>query len=547
MQAKVEGVVAPCERAPLPEVEPCVIVIFGASGDLSKRKLIPALYDLFHGGCLKRNFAVLGVGQSTWSDEEFRAQMRDGTQKSEDVDDFQDADWQHFAANLTYMTGDLTNDATYTEVATRIEKLYDQIAPNGAHNRLFYFSTPPSLAPVMVKHLGAAGLHDEAHGWSRIIVEKPFGRDLKSAESLNAEIATVFNEHQVFRIDHYLGKETVQNILVFRFGNSLFEPVWNRNYIDYIEITAAETLGIGGRAGYYEEAGALRDMVANHLLQLLALTAMEPPVAFDANSVREEKVQVFRSIRPMTPDDVAHKTVRGQYGAGTVEGQQVPAYRDEQGVKKDSNTETYVAVEFCIENWRWAGVPFYVRTGKRLADKVSEIAIHFKRTPQALFARTPEDRIEPNVIVLRIQPDEGMTVTIAAKLPGMEMHAGTIHMVFNYESGFGVRTAAAYETLLLDALQGDATLFTRRDETEAEWRLITPIEDAWAQTAAPQFPNYAAGTDGPTAADELIARAGHCWRALRQSQVDTQAASDSVSNETATGTHVQAQAEEAKA
>ncbi|HYX41272.1 MAG TPA: glucose-6-phosphate dehydrogenase [Pyrinomonadaceae bacterium] len=544
MSAKVEGVVAPCERAPLPEVEPCVIVIFGASGDLSKRKLIPALYDLFHAGCLKRNFAVVGVGQSTWSDEEFRAQMREGAEKSEDVDEFNNAKWQEFAAHLTYTTGDLTTDAIYNEVAARSEKLHEQIAPNEARNRLFYFSTPPSLAPVMVKHLGAAGLNDESNGWARIIIEKPFGRDLKSAQSLNAEIASVFNEHQVFRIDHYLGKETVQNILVFRFGNSIFEPVWNRNYIDYVEITAAETLGIGGRAGYYEEAGALRDMVANHLLQLLALTAMEPPVAFDADSVREEKVQVFRSIRPMTPEDVARNIVRGQYGAGQVEGQQVPAYRDESGVKKDSNTETFVAVEFCIENWRWAGVPFYVRTGKRLADKVSEIAIHFKRTPQALFARTPEDRIEPNTIVLRIQPDEGMTVTMAAKLPGMEMHAGTVHMVFNYESGFGVRTAAAYETLLLDALQGDATLFTRRDETEAEWRLITPIEEAWAQADAPQFPNYAAGTDGPRAADELLARAGHRWRALQASHLDTQAASDSSSQQTNDGAHVQAQAEE---
>ena len=545
MSAKVDGIIAPCERAPMPEVEPAVIVIFGASGDLSKRKLIPALYDLFHAGCLKRNFAVLGVGQAAWSDGEFRTTMRAGAEKSEDVDNFQAAKWEEFVQHLTYLTGDLTNDATYSEVAARSEKLHEQIAPDGAHNRLFYFSTPPSLAPVMVKHLGAAGLQDESKGWSRIIIEKPFGRDLTSAQSLNAEIASVFAEHQVFRIDHYLGKETVQNILVFRFGNTLFEPVWNRNYIDYVEITAAETLGIGGRAGYYEEAGALRDMVANHLLQLLALTAMEPPVAFDADSVREEKVQVFRSIRPMTPDDVARKTVRGQYGAGQVEDQQVPAYRDEQGVKQDSNTETFVAVEFCIENWRWAGVPFYVRTGKRLADKVSEIAIHFRRTPQALFARTPEDRIEPNVIVLRIQPDEGMTVTVAAKLPGMEMHAGTIHMVFNYESGFGVRTAAAYETLLLDALQGDATLFTRRDETEAEWRLITPIEEAWAAQPPPQFPNYAAGSDGPRAADELLARAGHHWRALQASHIDTQAASDLVSQQTTDGAHVQAQAGEA--
>ena len=381
MSARVEGIVAPCERTPLPEVEPSVIVIFGASGDLSKRKLIPALYDLFHGGCLKRNFAVLGVGQAPWSDEDFRATMREGTQQSEEVDAFDDAKWQEFAAHLTYMTGDLTADATYNEVGARLTNLHEQINPGGPRNRLFYFSTPPSLAPAIVQHLGAVGLHTEEHGWARIIIEKPFGRDLKSAQALNAEIANVFAEHQVFRIDHYLGKETVQNILVFRFGNSLFEPVWNRNYIDYVEISAAETLGVGSRAGYYEEAGALRDMVANHLLQLLALTAMEPPVAFDADSVREEKVQVFRSIRPMTPEDVARRTVRGQYGAGRVERQSARAYHDEAGVKPDSTTETFVAIEFCIESWRWAGVPFYVRTGKRLARKVTEIAVHLEAHP----------------------------------------------------------------------------------------------------------------------------------------------------------------------
>ena len=298
-----------------------------------------------------------------------------------------------------------------------------------------------------------------------------------------------------------------------------------------VQITVAERSGVGSRGKYYEESGVVRDMFQNHLLQLLTLVAMEPPVAFDADSVREEKVQVFRSIRPMTPDDVARRTVRGQYGAGQVERQAAPAYRDEQGVKKDSLTETYVAVEFCIESWRWAGVPFYVRTGKRLARKVTEIAVHLKRTPQALFARTPEDEIEPNVIVLRIQPDEGMTVTLAAKRPGMEMHTGTVHMVFNYESGFGVHTAAAYETLLLDALQGDATLFTRRDETEAEWRLVTPSEEAWAKLPPPQFPNYRAGSDGPRAADELLARAGHHWRALGESHDDAQAAAEPARND----------------
>ncbi|MCA1849920.1 MAG: glucose-6-phosphate dehydrogenase, partial [Acidobacteria bacterium] len=320
----------------------------------------------------------------------------------------------------------------------------------------------------------------------------------------------------VYRIDHYLGKETVQNILVFRFGNSLFEPVWNRNYIDYVKITAAETLGVGGRAGYYEEAGALRDMVANHLLQLLTLTAMEPPVAFDADSVREEKVQVLRSIRPMSPEQVAERTVRGQYREGIIAGERVPAYRDEAGVAPNSSTETYAAVEFHIENWRWAGVPFYVRTGKRLANQITEIAVHLKHTPQALFSRSADDKIEPNVIALRIQPNEGIDVTFSAKLPGTEMRTGTVQMIFSYQTAFSGRPVpAAYETLLLDAMQGDATLFTRRDEVEAEWKLITPIEEAWAKQSAPVFPNYAAGSEGPEAADRLLARRdGHRWRPI---------------------------------
>jgi glucose-6-phosphate 1-dehydrogenase len=381
-------------------------------------------------------------------------------------------------------------------------------------NHIFYLATPPSLALAIVNGLNAVGLAAEQQGWSRIVFEKPFGHDLDSARALNAMIAQVFAEHQVYRIDHYLGKEAAQNILVFRFGNSLFEPVWTRNCVDYVEITAAETQGVGTRAGYYEEAGALRDMVANHLLQLLTLTAMEPPVEFDADAVRDEKVRVLRSIHPMTPEEVAERAVRGQYGAGEINGKRVPAYRDESGVAPGSVTETYAAVEFRIDNWRWSGVPFYVRTGKRLARSVTEIAIHFKRTPQALFARTPEDLIEPNIIVLRIQPDEGIVVTFGAKRPGAEMHTGTVRMDFCYQKAFGVRLPAAYETLLLDVMLGDATLFIRRDEVEAQWRLITPIEAAWAGGEPPDFPNYAAGSDGPRAADELLARNGHRWSPL---------------------------------
>ena len=515
MATKIEATArTKSELPPVPLADPCVIVIFGAAGDLSRRKLLPALYDLFAAGNLAKGFAILGIGQEQLSDEQFRAAAHEGAAHSEDVGELSEEKWIDFAARLHYMPGDLLNATTYREIRTRLISL----RPHGAEraNQLFYLSTPPSLAPAIVKHLGEQGLAGEAQGWSRVIVEKPFARDLDSARALNAEIAQVFAEHQVYRIDHYLGKETVQNVLVFRFGNSLFEPVWNRNFIEYVEITAAETLGVEQRARYYEEAGALRDMVANHLLQLLALTAMEPPVAFDADAVREEKVQVLRSMQPMTPDQVFKKVVRGQYCTGQIDGQEVPAYRAEPGVGPESKTETYVAVEFCIENWRWAGVPFYLRTGKRLARKVTEIAVHLRRPPQTLFACMSDEECDPNVIILRIQPDEGIAIRFGAKRPGTEMLMGEVQMNFNYATGFGVETAAAYETLLLDAMQGDATLYTRRDEVEAEWRLITPILEAWSQTVPPSFPNYAAGSDGPATAVELLARKDHHWRSIEK-------------------------------
>jgi glucose-6-phosphate 1-dehydrogenase len=446
------------------------------------------------------------------SEDEFQTMVREAVESSKKIEHLDEEHWRKFSERLHYMAGELDDGNTYNQISARLEEL----AKEGAsQNRLFYLATPPSLFSMIVKQLGDSGLANEDEQWSRIVIEKPFGHDLESAKALNVEILQVFKESQVYRIDHYLGKETVQNILVFRFGNSMFEPIWNRNYVDFVEITAAESVGVGSRAGYYEEAGALRDMVANHLLQLLTLTAMEPPIAFDANNVREEKVQVLRSIRRLTPEQVAERTVHAQYGPGEIDGEKVKGYKEEDGVKAASQTETYAAVEFQISNWRWSGVPFYVRTGKHLGRQLTEIAVHLKRTPQALFARTPDEEMDPNVIAIRLQPNEGITVNFGAKRPGFEMQTATVHMDFCY-SGFGVESPDAYEMLLLDVMQGDATLFIRSDEAEAQWRLITPIEEAWTKEGLPKLTTYEAGSDGPTEADDLLIGNGHRWRKLSE-------------------------------
>jgi glucose-6-phosphate 1-dehydrogenase len=495
----------------LPKGDDCLVVIFGGTGDLTHRKLIPALYDLACVGCTTRNFQVLGIGRTKLDDDEFRGRLHDGAAESKDTRNFSEDGSKDFAERLHYLIGDAGKREFYPHLKDKIKEMQK----NGASkNVLFYVSTSASLAPPIVEGLGESGLAKNSEGWTRIILEKPFGSDLTTARELNQKVASVFDEEAVYRIDHYLGKETVQNIMMFRFGNSMFEPVWNRNYIDYVEITAAETLGVEARGAFYEETGALRDMVANHMLQLLMLTAMEPPVSFDADTVRTQKVQVLRAIQPMTKDQVAKYTVRGQYGPGTIDGKPVPGYRQEPNVRPDSGTETFAAVEFHVDNWRWSGVPFYVRAGKRLAKSLTEVAVHFKRTPQALFSRNPDD-VTHNVISMRIQPNEGISLSFGAKKPGQEMRAIRVDMDFSYKEAFGTETPAAYETLLLDAMRGDPTLFTRRDEVEAEWRIITPIEEAWHELPPPKFPNYAAGSEGPEDANQLIKVGEKKWRSLQ--------------------------------
>ena len=491
---------------------PCAMVIFGAAGDLTKRKLIPALYNIAKSNLLPREFAVIGVARADLNDESLRARMREDIKKyaTGEVDP---QIWDWLERHLYYVRGTFSDPETYE----RLRRCLDEVEQNHGTrgNVFFYLATAPEAFAEIVRHLGEAGLTQEHDGrFRRVIVEKPFGRDLNSARQLNAELSQVLGEHQIYRIDHYLGKETVQNILVFRFANGIFEPIWNRQYIDHVQITAAETVGVEGRGGYYESSGALRDMVPNHLFQLLTLTAMEPPVSFDADAVRDEQSKILEAVQPLEPEQVLRDAVRGQYGAGEIGGVRVPAYRTEPGVNPHSNTETNVALRLQIENWRWADVPFYLRTGKRLAKRTTEIAIQFKRAPLKLFRDTPVDQLMPNWLIITIQPEEGISLSFGAKVPGPVVQIGLVNMDFDYADYFGATPSTGYERLLYDCMLGDATLFQRADMVDAAWRVVNPIQDVWAALPARNFPNYPAGSWGPREADELLEREGRQWRRI---------------------------------
>jgi len=491
------------------------MVIFGGSGDLTRRKLVPALYNLSRERHIPGGFTILGLSRSPMSDEDYRARLLEWVDKSEESARSDAATWSPFSEGIHYLSADFRDPATYRNLESALDGYDRQRGTSG--NRIYYLATAPSDYVNIIRNLGAAGLareNDNGRGWVRIIVEKPFGRDLETAGNLNREVNAVFKEDQVYRIDHYLGKETVQNLLVFRFANGIFEPLWNRQYVDNIQITAAENIGVGTRGRYYEEAGALRDMIQNHIMQLLTFVAMEPPPDFAPNSVRDEKAKVLRSIRPLSPEEAEQCSVRGQYGPGYVGGKSVPGYRQENGVSTASNTETFAAVRFTIENWRWAGVPFYVRTGKNLPKRATEISIQFRETPHLIFRQAPTDEVDSNILALRIQPDEGITLKFVAKLPGQTMDMRAVNMDFRYGSTFGMHLASAYERLLLDCMLGDPTLFDRADSVETAWTLVQPFLDLWAAKGAGSIPVYASGSWGPSEADALLSREGRRWRFL---------------------------------
>jgi glucose-6-phosphate 1-dehydrogenase len=488
------------------------MVIFGATGDLTKRKLFPALYNLAKSNLLASEFAVVCMARSEMTTEAFREQI------SQDIKKFATAEvepglWEWFLKRIYYVRGDANDPNSYQKLKEAIE--FADREHGTQVNYFYYLATAPDFFGEIVRRLSAAGLTKEENGrWRRVIIEKPFGHDLESARALNAELKKELDERQIYRIDHYLGKETVQNILVFRFSNGIFEPVWNRRYIDNIQITAAETVGVEKRGGYYDTSGAMRDMVPNHLFQLVSLTAMEPPISFDANAVRDEQAKVLRAIQPISPEEVLTRAVRGQYGEGEMNGERVPGYRQELNVPPNSTTETFVAMRLMIDNWRWAGVPFYLRTGKRLPKRVTEVAIQFKSAPLTLFRDTPVEKLRTNRLIIHIQPDEGISLRFGAKIPGPVMRLGAVEMDFDYVDYFGSMLSTGYERLLYDCMIGDATLFQRADMVEAGWSVIEPVLDVWKALPPRSFPNYASGAWGPKEADELLTDDEREWRVI---------------------------------
>jgi glucose-6-phosphate 1-dehydrogenase len=497
------------ERVP----DPCAFVLFGATGDLAHRKVIPAIYQLWRTNLLPAEFGLVAVARRPYSDEAFAAEVRASVEKYARVLPIDEAAWAELAKRITYQQLDFGDDGGFDRLVERLDALDAERGTAG--NRVFYLATQPSQVTEIVRQMGRVGLDHEMRGagWRRVVIEKPFGRDFESARLLNHEVNKVFRESQVYRIDHYLGKETVRNLLVFRFGNGIFEPVWNRSYVDHVQITVAESIGVESRGSFYEETGASRDILQNHLLQLMTLMAMEPPSSFQADALRDQKLQVLRAIAAPNPEGVRRDVIRGQYGPGWVAGEAAAGYRQEPKVDPESETETYVAGRFEIDDWRWSGVPFYLRAGKRLPKRATEIAVQFKEVPLRLFRESSGDPA-PNVLAMRIQPDEGIMLRFAAKVPGLGLDVRTVNMDFAYDTSFVVDSPDAYETLILDALLGDASLFTRADEVEAAWSIVTPIITAWAEMPAPHFPDYAAGTWGPDAADELMERDGRRWRRI---------------------------------
>ena len=489
---------------------PCALVIFGANGDLTRRKLVPALYRLAHDRLLPRGFAVLGNSRTPLTDDAFRDKMRAAIAEFLRDETIDETVWDSLARSLYYVAGDIADPATYSRLGERLEEIDRRHQTGG--NALFYLATHPSQYSAIAVALGERALA-RGPGWRRLVVEKPFGRDLSSARELNRQLQRSFEESSIYRIDHYLGKETVRNIVALRFANGIFEPVWNRRYINRVEIAAAESIGVEGRGAYYQEAGALRDMIQSHLLQVMATLGMEPPAAWEADAVRDERAKLLRSIRIMKPEDVPLNAVAGQYGPADAGPERIPGFREEPGVDPQSPTGTYAAVTFFVDNWRWAGVPFYLRSGKRLPRHVTDAAIYFNPAPQPLFAafNPASAALQPNLLVVRIQPDQGISLRFLSKLPGGGMKLRPVAMDFNYGANFGPRKSWDYETLLLDAMAGDPTLYTRQDAVEASWAAVQPVLDVWAKQRF-DFPNYPAFTWGPKAADEMLARRGHAWR-----------------------------------